>query len=466
VQTLFNPDLRPRIAAFLTAFAERYAASNVIESVLLGVTGIYGESIYPAGSEGGWTAKLTGTYHNHHGWWAGDPLAIAAFRAAVQKRYGDIAKLNAAWDRNFASFDEVTTFQPAKAPNDRARADMAEWYQQAMTDWSVFWGTETRRALPKTEIYLCTGGHGAPFLGADFTAQTKAIAPLGAGVRITNEGSDYTHNFQLTREVATATRLYRTYCGFEPASGVTATGNIARIYNATASGARQLHCYNNNVLGHDADEAVTAFRTNLVWLAPHQPIVSAALYLPREAWAVDERVLDGCYILARQLRDVTDLDFVTRQAVADGALKSCRLLVVSDTPVLEPTAAAKMEEWVQNGGTLVAATRKKMPLATRLYDNSAWRERLFVGVNSCDGLLTGRTVNPGGLAKLTRKVGQGRTVYLPGMLPDMDAVARVVAALLPGAPDGRLDGRYATLTPEGVLWLEAATGHLWLEKKP
>jgi hypothetical protein len=466
VQTLFNPDLRPRIRAFLTAFAERYAASNVIESVLLGVTGIYGESLYPAGPEGGWTAKLTGAYHNHHGWWAGDPLAVAAFRAALQKQYGHVAKLNAAWGRNFAGFDEVTTFLPAKAPNDRARADMAEWYQQAMTDWSVFWVTETRRALPKTEIYLCTGGHGAPFLGADFTAQAKAVAPLGAGVRITNEGSDYTHNFQLTREVATATRLYRTYCGFEPASGVTATGNIARIYNATASGARQLHCYNNNVLGHDADEAVTAFRTNLVWLAPRQPLVNAAIYLPRESWAVDERVLDGCYILARQLRDVTDLDFVTRQSIADGALKSCRLLVLSDAPVLEPAAAAQIEEWVNAGGTLVAATRKKTPLATRLYDNSVWRERLFVGVNSCEGLLTGRTVNPAGLAKLTRKVGLGRTVSLPGLLPDMDAVARVVAALLPGAPDGRLDGRFATQTPAGVLWYEAATGHLWLEKTP
>jgi hypothetical protein len=218
VQSIFNPDLRPRVAAFLAAFAERYAASNVIENVLLGVTGIYGESIYPAGPEGGWTGKLTGSYHNHHGWWAGDPLAGAAFRAAMKKQYGDIAALNAAWGTRYADFFEVATFLPAQAPGDRARADMAEWYQQAMTDWAAFWVAETRRVLPKTEIYLCTGGHGVPFLGADFTAQAKAIAPFGAGIRITNEGSDYAHNFQLTREVATATRLYQTFCGFEPAS--------------------------------------------------------------------------------------------------------------------------------------------------------------------------------------------------------------------------------------------------------
>lgn len=466
VQSIFNPDLRPRIAAFLTAFAERYAASNVIENVLLGITGIYGESIYPAGPEGGWTGKLTGSYHNHHGWWAGDPLAVAAFRAAMKKQYGDIAALNAAWGTRFGDFLEVTTFLPAQAPGDRARADMAEWYQQAMTDWAAFWVAETWRVLPKTEIYLCTGGHGIPSLGADFTAQAKAIAPFGAGIRITNEGSDYAHNFQLTREVATATRLYQTFCGFEPASAVTATGNLARIYNATASGARQLHCYTANVLGHDPDAALTAFRTNLCWLAPRRPQVPAALYLPRETWAVDEAPLDGCYILARQLRDVTDLDFVTRLSVADGALRDCRLLVLAEAPVLEPAAAAHIEKWVQGGGTLVVATRKNTPPGSRLYDLAAWRERMLAPATSCDGLLSGHTLTPRKLAKLSRNIGKGRTVYLPGLLPDAEAVARVAAALLPDAPDGKLDGRFATQTPEGVLWYEAHSGRLWLDKKP
>ena len=57
-------------------------------------------------------------------------------------------------------------------------------------------------------------------------------------------------------------------------------------------------------------------------------------------------------------------------------------------------------------------------------------------------------------------------MYLAGILPDAEAVARIVAALLPGAPDGKLDGRFATQTPEGVLWYEARSGRLWLDKKP
>ena len=463
VQSIFNPQLRPRIAAFLQAFAERYAASNVIESVLLGVTGIYGESIYPAGPEGGWTAKLTGKYHNHHGWWAGDPLAIAAFRVAMQQQYGDIAKLNTAWGTRFAGFDDVKTFLPDKAPSDRARADFVEWYQRAMTEWATFWVETTRRYMPKTEIYLCTGGDGVPFLGADFTAQAKAIQPFGAGIRITNEGSDYAHNFHLTREVATATRLYQTFCGFEPASGVTPTGVVARIYNATASGARQLHFYTPNVLSHDFGTALDYFRTNLVWLAPRQPHVELALYLPREAWALDGELRGGCYNVAQHLRDVADLDFVTRLSVADGALRDCRVLVLVEAPVLEPAAAEKIEQWVQAGGTLVVATRKKILPGERLYDLAAWRERNLVVAKSCGDVLMADEVNRAALEKLTRKIGRGKAVFLPGLLPDATAVARVVAALLPNPVDGKLDGRFTTQADDGVLWLDAKNARIWFD---
>jgi hypothetical protein len=377
VQSLFNPDLPHYVERFVKAFAERYGKSGVIESVLLGVTGIYGESIYPAGPEGGWTARLTGDYHNHGGWWAGDEFAVAAFRAAMKKQYGSIAKLNKAWSTSHTSFADVTTFLPDKAPSDRARADFAEWYQQAMTDWSALWVRATRRAMPKAEIYLCTGGDGSPFLGADFTAQTKAIAPFGAGVRITNEASDYAANFTITREVATATRHYRTFCGFEPAGSVNATGVVARIYNATASGARQLHYYTNNVLDNAA--SLKNFRACITQLLPRRPHVDAALYVPRETWAIAQDAVPRWYAIARGLRDLVDVDFVTRLTVNDGALRGHRVLVLAEAPVLEPKAAAAIEQWVRRGGVLIAATRPGETLGGRLHNNEAWRARLLAG---------------------------------------------------------------------------------------
>lgn len=621
VQSMFNPALRPPIRRFIQAFAAQYAKAGVIESLLLGVSGIYGESIYPAGPEGGWTARLTGDYHNHTGWWAADPLAARAFREAMKAKYRTVDALNAAWSGRCASFDAVTTFRPDRAPNDRARADFVEWYQQAMTEWSVFWVRTIREAFPETPVYLCTGGDGDPVLGADFTAQARAVAPFRAGVRITNEGSDYAHNFTLTREVATATRLYGTYCGFEPASGVTPAGNVARIYNATASGARQLHCYNNNVLGNDEPGAVELYRRNIAWLAPRRPHVDAALYVPRETWSLEPARKDDFFQLSRLLRDTVDHDYVTRQSVADGALRDCRLLVLAASPVLEPEAAAGIEAWVRSGGFLVVATRPGDTVGSRLHDNAAWRERLFAPVAACGDLLqpacddapaqwalavggeedgdwllgdwhgrerrsmwseiadatmrwtgakagvllpvrpgadyslriaayvpgaalggttaiavrvngrevgriaregrhdfefhvpapvagtatvarlemsmntwkpaddghsrderalgiavrqiawhragaervgAGRAalrfdVNGAALGPLTRNVGKGRTILLPGLLPDFATVVRVAASVLHDAVDGRIDNRFATRTDDGILWFDAAT---------
>jgi len=428
IQSIFNPDFRPWVSRFLQAFAERYGNSGVIESVLIGVTGVYGESIYPANKRpGDWTTRLTGEYHSHHGWWAGDSDAGAAFRKAMQNKYHSLTTLNLAWGTHYNTFTEVMTVMPEKAINDRMRDDFVEWYQQAMTDWAVFWVAETRKAFPQTEIYLCTGGDGNPQLGADFTAQAKAIAPFGAGIRITNEGSDYTTNFSLTREAATATRHYGTFCGFEPAGAVTVAGLAARIYNAAASGVRQLHFYTDNVLG--SPERLQNFRANTKWLMPRQPSVDVAYYLSRETWALAPDAIGRTYQLSRRLRELVDHDYVTRQSVTDGALQHYRVLILAESPVLEPRVAAAIEHWVEAGGVLIAVDPNT---GTRLYDNTVWQTRLF------------------GMEKETDKhIGKGRSIMV-----DKSILQNAIKPFV--HLDGQHDGRFVTRCKTGSLWFDAA----------
>ena len=392
VQTIFNPHLPAYVQRFLAAFAERYRETGVIESVLLGVTGIYGESIYPAGPQGGWTAQLTGDYHNHGGWWAGDEYAVAAFRRAMRRKYVLLFRLNRAWGTSFGSWNEVTTLLPDKAPSDRARSDMARWYQEAMTAWSVFWVRKTRECFPDTEVYLCTGGDGRPVLGADFTAQARAIAPYGAGIRITNEASDLAANFTVTREAATATAVYGTFAGFEPAGKVDAHGVVARIYNAAASGVRQLHYYHPNIL--QSGEALANFRNNAHLLVPHERRTDMAFYVSRETWEVDDATVSPMYAHARLLRDLTDFDMVTRRSVGDGGLKGHRALLVTECDVLYAGAAAAIERWVRRGGVLIAATRPGRPVGGRLEDRARWRRRLLAPADSATELLRRETAEP------------------------------------------------------------------------
>lgn len=360
IQSLWNPELRPWVDRFLKTFAERYRDRGAIESVLLGVTGTYGETLYPAGPETGWTYEIPGEFHNHRGWWAGDCYAAADFRKYLQRRYADIAALNRAWGTEHASFEAVTPFVPAKAPSQRARADMVDWYVQSMTDWSVFWVATARKYLPKTEIYLCVGGAGDPELGADFSALAKAVAPFKTGIRITNEASNYAKNFVITREVATACRAFETYFGNEPASSVNAQGNVARIYNATASGALQLFCYRDNVL--QTAEAIEAFRQYVPALAKRSPHVHAGVYLPKTSWALDNDCLRRGLDAAERLRDRVDIEFVDRVTLGAPTLRAMRVLVLPDAPYAEPAEIAALEKWVAAGGILIAQVDRDRPL--------------------------------------------------------------------------------------------------------
>jgi len=352
VESLWSPTLRPWIQRFLAEFANRYRDRGVIESVLLGITGIYGESIYPAGPEGGWTADIPGPYHNHAGWWAGDEYARQAFRQAMEDSYGNADAINQAWGTTYGSLDDVVPFLPDKAPSPRARLDMVNWYERTMTAWSAWWVEATRACFPTTEVYLCTGGDGNPMIGADFSAQAKAIAPFGAGIRITNEASDYAANFSITREVATACGAFGTFFGFEPAGNVDEDGVIARIYNATASGALQLHYYSPNIL--QSDKAVANFRANAQFLQRRTPMVAAGIYLPKTTWALDPATIGPCYEAARSVRDRVDLAFVDRALFGQTMPAELRVLAIAATPWIEQSEARAIERWIAAGHIVVA----------------------------------------------------------------------------------------------------------------
>jgi hypothetical protein len=216
IPSLWGPRLREYVREYLRKFAAHYGPQNVLESVNLGITGDYGEAIYSV--IGNWP----GEYHSHGGFWCGDSLAVADFQRAMKDLYaGDIARLNAAWRTQHASFEDLRPFLPDQAPSPRARLEFLRWYRDSMTAYARFWLAAAREFFPQTEIYLCTGGDMAPEHGSDFSAQAKAAAQYQAGIRITNEASSFTQNVALTRLVASACRHYGAYFGHEPAAAVT-----------------------------------------------------------------------------------------------------------------------------------------------------------------------------------------------------------------------------------------------------
>ncbi|MDO8682083.1 MAG: family 14 glycosylhydrolase [Armatimonadota bacterium] len=447
IESLWNPHLPAYIDRFIGEFAKRYEKTGVVESVLLGIQGDFGEAIFSVFGE--WTQNVPGPYHNHPGFWCGDEHALDSFRKWAIVKYGDVGKLNTAWGTSFDSQNaidfpirgeaEIKTYRdalPRSSPTTkRYWLDFVEWYRGEMTRFSDWWMATTKKHFPETPVYLCTGGHAPPEHGSDFGAQCKVAAKNRSGVRITNEASNYAKNFAITRWVAAAGKHYGAFYGFEPAGGEDEKGIVARIYNATASGAAQLHDYQNNVTNTESRQA--AQQAHIQYLMKTEPVVGVALFYPNVSMTLDfGDFLDR----AAEFRDITDYDYVDEGMLRDGALDRYKVLVIIRGNVIEKSDFEIIEKWVQNGGVVFAL---EVTAKTVEGDNEPFN-RLF---------------EPKGGE---RKIGKGKSVlFLRSFRQPKDPI-RVLSGILKEAgviqPDGENDGVYATIIKgDKVLYLNTTS---------
>lgn len=356
IPSIWSPALRSHIRTYLTKFSERYSPTGIIESVNIGISGDYGEAIYPV--VGNWP----GSYHSHAGYWCADKLATEDLRRHLSAAYhGEIEALNAAWKTAYKTFDELNPFLPYRAPSERAWQELLAWYRGSMTNYADWCLGVTRELFPQNQIYLCTGGDMAPSHGSDFVAQAKIAAKHRGGIRITNEGSSFPMNVRYTRLVASACRQYGAYFGHEPASLVTPAGMVGRIFNAVTSGANQLFAYDNPDLV-DAKTTVVVgpmgenLRRFQSLLRQQTPIIETAVYHPNlssEQLKSEEGARISMFKLGElfaDLRRFVDYDMVDDAMVHDGALNSKRILIVAGTEVMPAETIQRIESWVRGGG--------------------------------------------------------------------------------------------------------------------
>ncbi len=394
VESRWNPNLPKWIDRFIAAFSKRYKDSGVIESVLLGIQGDYGEAIYSV-TGGGWTFNVPGEYHNHEGFWCDDKYALNDFRIFNQKRYKNIDGLNKAWGTTFKGFDnidfpgrkdELVTFNTRVQSGDplarRQWIDFIDWYRSAMTNWADWWMGTTRKYFPKTQIYLCTGGDARPQHGSNFAEQSRVAAKHGAGVRITNEASDYKSNFSITRWVASAGKHYGSYFGFEPAGTEDEKGIVVRIYNATASGARQLHDYEGNITSTNGRVAVQQEHIKYLFRV-QSPVVPIALWYPN----VSLTLKWGGYLeKAAQFRDYADFDYVDETMLHTGALDQYKILVIIQGEVMEPADAKRIADWIKKGGYVIVMDVPKLESV----ETTSEPEHILFGNNGSNDRVIGK----------------------------------------------------------------------------
>ncbi len=346
IQSIWNPELRMGVRRFLELFKAHYEPA-VIEALNLGISGNWGESIYPAG--GGFDMQGV---HTHIGWWCGDKYARTDFRRWLKNKYNNVVALNIAWETAFGGFEEVEPFLPEDAPSRRAVTDLKDWYTGSMTDYAEFWVKTAREMYPELPIYLCTGGDGEAALGADFSAQAKMCAKYNAGLRITNMSDDMLQGFAITRMVSSATRLYGGYYTSEPGGQNSPKGIAGRIFDIVAGGGRGAYFKSLYSDAKGATDCGEVFQNFADYLKPYSPELPVAALMPNSSMVPGKTPLSRFLARSAQLRDVLNFEFIDENMVSDGLLDRFKALVLLSGNVLEASTLEKLGSWVENGGVL------------------------------------------------------------------------------------------------------------------
>jgi hypothetical protein len=405
IQSIWNPYLPEYVQRFLRLISEHYCGDSVLESIILGISGNWGESLYPS------TGCFYGGFHTHPGWWCRDKYAIEDFQRYIIQKYGSLKELNISWKSGFQSVSEITMpagksdrqNPPLKSAVSICRklipdwlkplmynirdslllkkdcdvkfgntgpiqqqADFAEWYTGSMTKWVEFWLKLARDYFPNNKIYVATGGNGSPKLGADFSAQVKVASTYDAGIRITNLTDDYPKSFMLSRLVSSASRFYDAYFSTEEALINSPKGITMRLFDAVSSGANGVYfkgligtgtnfCTGKNVNAGEPTQGAVNLGRFMKCMQLSKPVIEVAVLFPNTSIAIHSLVLDRIHFSGLQLRNLVDFDLVDENMIADGGLNNYRFLVILDGNLVKKQTMESIINWISDGGIVIVS---------------------------------------------------------------------------------------------------------------
>ncbi len=317
---------------------------DTIRAIYPGIYGDFGEAHYMAGWNPWMQPKPE---HEHAGFWAGDDLARADFRAKMLKKYGTLDALNAAWHTAFASADEIA--YPAldgSAPR-RYTLDFVNWYYDCMTEFTAKVCGIARKHFPNIPIAPKLGcGDENPMWGQDNSAIPEALAKIGVGVRSTHGSSP---NFAV-RRISSACKFYGNRFETETAGGTDRQDAAKKFFIDASSGCSEVFEYPDAMLR--VADIFSNVRRNL---RGEHSITSVALFFPT-SWHrlnLKQGYPPKLAQAAEELRDYTDFDVVDENMILDGALAKYRALVMFDGNLTEQAVYDAIDKWVRSGGSLL-----------------------------------------------------------------------------------------------------------------
>jgi hypothetical protein len=365
--SLWDPGLLVKYDELYQALAECY--QETIDFLYVGIYGDYGEVLYPTGVKHYYFSPP----HGHAGYWCGDALARQDFQAWLLNQYGDIGRLNAAWQTSFAAFDaDLMPGLPLERNNLARRLDFARWYTQALLQFTEKVCRIARSRFPATRLGIPLGSIQESLeLGQIKSEAVRIAAKYQILARWTGVAhlNRFDRSNTCSRRISSPARFYGTGFGTEAALILAADNAAPALYESLANSAVVIHNDPGNIVRSLPVQLKN--KDVLRWLPIQCPI---AVFYPLEGEQchclgkrsdvcrpfqgespgsgrkADEITpfLDAC----QSMRARFDFEIFDSLMIMNGCLAGIRDLIIPLACPLPEKAAGLICGWLSQGGTL------------------------------------------------------------------------------------------------------------------
>ncbi len=345
----------PRTIEYYDHFYKELAAhfGERIKGVYACILGPYGEGNYPL-----YVPDYINVGPSHEGYWCGDEFALRAYRDAIKSKYGDVAKLNEAWEAKLATFDDVRPpaeigepFKPNPVPmetrgNRQRWLDFITWYHQAIIDFAEKSIQVTLKYFPKEKVRTKPGGNAGGVNPIAWGTYSPGYAKMAGKYGITLQPADCHGAYFGDKWIGTAYAFYKVPLATEPASLLETRDFVRRMFSDASCGAAQHFTYEFERHAPEIRKYIDLYTgqggdTEIAALCP------TTLY--RLGGDLKPTITGGA-----KLRDLAEYDVLDELLVVDGALtEKYKALIVMQPDFVAAAVLDKIEAWIKSGGTLV-----------------------------------------------------------------------------------------------------------------
>jgi hypothetical protein len=334
------------------------------------ILGPYGEGNYPLA-----VPDWINMDHCHEGYWCGDEYAIKAFAAAMQRKYGEIAKLNRVWGANLQSFDAVRPpqeisragFKPSpevfRAPQDKRRwLDFITWYHQAIIDFAEQSLKTVLKYYPASKVRIKPGGSAGGVNPIAWGTYCPGYARMAKGYGIVIQPADCQGAVFADKWMGTAYQFYGVTECTEPATALDQEAFVRRIFSDASAGATQFFTY-------EFEQHVADIHKYVHLLTGKPGETEVAVYCPTTLYRLGGNL--GFTIEAsREMRDLTEYDVLDEALILDGALttQKYKVLVIYQAEFVDDPVLENFDAFQRTGGRLVVVGSTPI----NHIDGSAW----------------------------------------------------------------------------------------------